>query len=80
MFEFVEYSEVENQSGELLVESCIAWRMTAGVEQDRLERRLTRRAHHRYYTFSMHCALFWCAEREREREEVFNNGELVSRV
>ena len=38
--------EIENQNGELLVDSSIAWRMTASVEQDRLERMLTRRTHH----------------------------------
>ena len=46
--------EIENQNGELLVDSSIAWRTTASVEQDSLERRLTRRTCHWYYTFSIH--------------------------
>ena len=64
--------EVENQNGELLVDSSIARRMTASVEQDRLERMLTRRTHHWYYTFLMHWVLF----RWAEKEEVVNNGRL----
>ena len=39
-------SIIENQNGELLVDSSIAWRTTASVEQDSLEQRLTRRTHH----------------------------------
>ena len=65
-------SIIENQNGELLVDSSIAWRTTASVEQDSLERRLTRRTCHWYYTFSIHWVLFRCAEKEK----VVNNGGL----